>query len=288
MKNVICFLLIVITASAYGFEDVKHNSSFMGNGEITGNIYSDGLMNITLSEVSPSGRTYYDLQSNGSAHMIEQDRFNPNKIHAVFMVSTDPGPSWSNRNARYFFTSDGGINWIFKGNVNAERSGFPVIALSSDGSAIVGNNTTVNGLASAVWAFDTSPGAGNFIPVQPPPINGNYPLSPNGIVSNNKLFFTVSLSSSYINVCLNLNPPGTFLGYHQENEMSNSILSAIGAGTGKIGLAYITGNTSSIPGAVKLTESTNEGVTWGAPIIIWLPNNIDSLAAFRGIDITDR
>ena len=231
-----------------------------------------------LSEVSVNARTMYDLQSNGSSFMIEQNRTNPNIMHAVFTVSTDP-PGWDNRNGRYFYSTNGGVTWDYIGTVSVGRAGSPVIGLLNDNRAVVGLNSPDGGGNGIKLFVDLAPGVGSWTALDPPGtyLAGNIAAN----LSNNHVFFT---SSGYVNVCTNLTSPGTFSGYTQIPGNENSS-SAIGVGTGKTGVAFI---TSSPQGGVKLIETTNGGVTWGTPVNIWVPNYItgDSMGALKGIDIT--
>lgn len=278
IKTLVCLFLIGKVSYS--------ETEAMTSGAVLENYTSEGNILITLIEVSPSARTYFDLQSNGSTRFIEQDPIRPLNIHACFMVSTDPGPNWSDRNTRYFFTSDGGDSWTYLGTVSATRSGFPVIAITNDGRAVIGNhNTDGGGMLRAKWYVDLAPGVGVWRTLDPGGIGGIYPIWPNGIVTNNnKLIYT---ASNYRATCT-IDPPMQFSGYVLENEMSSSSLSAIGvSNNGKIGLTYIAAESSPFPeGTVRFKESTDDGLTFGAPVTVWMPNyTTDSMAALRGIDM---
>src|SRR5690349_12795770 len=76
-------------------------------------VVSNSVSTVSLSEVSTDARTQYDLQANGNIRYIVQNPSNPNFLHAIFMVSTDPAPGWDNRNARYFTSTNGGTSWEY-------------------------------------------------------------------------------------------------------------------------------------------------------------------------------
>ncbi len=229
---------------------------------------------IVGNELSVDARTYYDIQSNGSSFMIEQNPANPQLIHAIFLVSTDPGPGYINRKARYFYTTNGGSSWEYIGTVSNTRSGVsPVLQVTNDNRAIVCTNSNDGGGAQRFQLFvDFAPGVGSWSVLDPP---GNYIGGNSAIdLSSNKLFFNVY---GYANVCTSLNSPGTFVGYSPIPDANNS--TAVGVGTGKTGIAYITS------GSVKLIETTNGGVDWSLPQNIWNWRASDSTGALRGIDM---
>jgi hypothetical protein len=230
---------------------------------------------ITWMEISDSARTYYDLQSNGSSFMIEQSPVNPQLIHAIFTVSTVPGPGWDNRNARYFYSTNGGASWDYVGTVSQTRAGLPVLSYTSDNRAVVGVNSSDGGVLGFKLFVDAVPGIGAWTVLAPPVLY----IGGNAVTDrlSDKIFFT---ASGYMNVCTNLNPPGTFLGYSTIPE-NNFNSTAIGIGAGKTGVAYLTLN-----GSVRLIESTNGGVTWGAPMAVWNWRASDSTGPLRGIDMT--
>ncbi len=238
-------------------------------------IFSVNSMTISGSEVSVSARTHYDLQSNGVIHYIYQDPSNPLNLHAIFTVATDPAP-WNTRNAKYFFSNDGGVTWSYVGAVSNSRSGYPVLSLTNDGRAVVAADNNEGGNSGIHLYIDVAPGIGSWNMLFPPGSSSNPEIC---VSSNNKLLFAGSgTGGDQKNVCTNLNPPGTFLGY---TPIPNGVSGyACATGTGKFGIAYCDNN-----GGAALIESTNDGVTWSSPIQIWTWNPADSLGTLRSIDL---
>lgn len=248
--------------------------------------FSTPTFTVTISEVNPAARTYYDLQSLGSSFMIETNPNNVQEMHACFMVSTDPGPAYTNRNIRYFYTSNGGVTWDYIGEVAQTRAGYPSLGITNDSRAIIMANSSDQGGLRSYMYVDVFAGAGTWITLDPGNANLFSPVFPVCAVNsnNNKVFFT---SGNYRNACTNLNSPGTFLGYTIVDTASQPLICAVGvAASGKIGISYITTEYTNVPpGSVKFTESTDEGMTWSAPVNIWTANyQTDSLAALRGLD----
>ncbi len=248
--------------------------------------FSDPTISVTITEVNPAARTYYDLQSIGSSFMIEANPSNVQEMHACFMVSSDHGPAYTNRNIRYFYTPNGGVTWDYIGEVAQTRAGYPSLGITNDSRAIImANSSDLGGLRSYMYV-DVFAGAGTWITLDPGNANLFSPVFPVCAVNrnNNKVFFT---SGNYRNACTNLNSPGTFLGYTYVDTASQPLICAVGvSATGKVGISFITTEYTNVPpGSVKFTESTDEGITWSAPVNIWTANyQTDSLAALRGLD----
>ncbi len=252
-------------------------------------------MNKTLSQTVftleiPEGRTQYDLQSNSSSTMLEQNPANSTELHAVFMVSTVPGPGWDNRNTRYFYSTNSGNSWSYVGTVTQTRSGFPSIDITNDSRAVILTHCTDGGGISRSQLFvDLAPGIGSWSALNPG-TNGNQALGPIWPVCyvnkiNNNVIWAASqngVDSCFVNVCTNINSPGTFVGYKPVLNGGTAGQYSVGAAAnGEFGIAYIT-----LSGGAEYRKSTNGGQSWGAPVIIWTWNASDSMGAFRGIDIT--
>jgi len=243
---------------------------------------------VVLSEIGPNARTYYDLQSNGSTFMLEQDQSNPNNLHACFVVSTDGGPGWVDRKVRYFHSTDRGATWMYLGPVTNTRSGFPSLVYKNDGSAIImATSSDINDSLRALFYVDVAPGAATWT-IFDPGLAGNVQSGNHNIAidrRNNNISFTVS---SFKNQAIDITaPPGVFIGYTPVDATSQPSVCAVGvSGTGKISIAYITSAQTSVPpGSVRLIESTDDGNTWSSPVNIWVANyQTDSLAALRGLD----
>ena len=270
------FRLALLLAAAFYF--IIPFYSFSGDQDVLTNT-------ITITEVNPNARTTYDLQSLGSSHMIEMNPNNVQEMHACFMVSTDPGPTYTNRNIRYFYTSNGGTTWDYIGPLTNTRGGFPVIDLTNDGRAVIMGQFTGIGNSGSYIFIDAGITIGNWAILDPGSIQGNPAVNPKIAVNYlNKIFFT---ASGYKNKCSGITPPGAFLGYSVIDNLTQPVISEISVSpSGKIGIAYITESVTDVPpGSVKFIESTNDGITFSAPLNVWIANyQSDSLAALRGLD----
>ncbi|HEY3251653.1 MAG TPA: T9SS type A sorting domain-containing protein [Ignavibacteria bacterium] len=244
----------------------------------------------TISEVSVDGRTQYDLQSNGNTNYIVQNPTNPLNMHACFMVATDPNP-WNTRNVRYFYTTDGGTSWSYLGTVTTARSGFPCITMTSDDRAVIMNHSTDGGgiLRGQIYV-DVAPGAGSWTRLNPGTTGGTItPIWPDATIDRqtpNKLLFCVSQQtpgdSLFRNVCTNLNSPGTFLGYQHVplGETAEQYATAVTLDGSRYGIAYCTST-----GGAEYRTSTDDGVTWSAPTVVWTWNPADSTGTLRTVDL---
>lgn len=243
-----------------------------------------------ISELAPAHRTYYDIQSNGSPHLIQLAIISPidHFLNVVFQSSPQSDSLNSSRRVIFFVSLDNGVSWYDCGPVQfGFRSGFPVIQLTSDGSALVGMNTNaITGIDRAQWFADLAPGAGTFVRLDPG-ASGPGPLWPNGISTaslNNSTKF-VFAAGNMLNRGLSV-VNSSFSGYVAQQDISNSFSCAFARGpNGKIGMAYIMDGTVT-PGRVSYRESTDDGVTWGAPVLVWNPVVNNNYGAYYGIDMT--
>ncbi len=248
--------------------------------------FSVNNLTVTGSEVSLDARTHYDLQSNGVINYIAQEPDNPQNISAIFMCAQDPSP-WNTRNMRYFYSTDYGVTWTFVNDIAGARSGFGSIGLTSDDRAVtIMHNTDGGGTNRAQLYVDVAPGVGNWTKLDPGPgfdAGDIWPVLK--VSSNNKALWVASVNSTSYdtvdwNVCTNLSAPGTFLGYHNIPNGTSAQNYAVACGTGKWGIAY-----DGKDGGAYIIQSTDDGVTWGAPTTIWTWNNTDSLGTLRSIDV---
>ena len=242
-----------------------------------------------ISELAPVHRTYYDIQSNGSPHLIQFDTLYPGtNVHAVFQCSLESDSLNSSRRVIFCFSTDNGDTWTDYGPQQTQyRSGFPVLQIMSDGSALIGMNTNNgSGLDRAQWFADVAPGAGTFTRLDPG-VSGSGPLWPNGITTaslNNTTKF-VFAAGNMLNRGLSV-VNSSFSGYVAQPDISNSFSCAFARGpNGKIGMAYIM-DAMVTPGKVSYRESTDDGVTWGAPVLVWNPAVNNNYGAYFGIDMT--
>lgn len=80
---------------------------------------------------------YYDYQSNGmSPHWLAVDPNDPQKLHVVYMRSSDNFDSTAisaSRRVGYSYSGDGGATWSTNPDIGGMRLGFPYIETSIDG-----------------------------------------------------------------------------------------------------------------------------------------------------------
>ena len=243
----------------------------------------------TITETNVNARTQYDLQSNSVLQYIWQNPTNALEMHAVFMTSTDPGPSWSDRNGRYFYTSNGGTSWDYIGVVATTRGGFPCITATNDSRAVILLHSSENDATTRTYLFaDIAPGAGTWTTLDPglsnPALGNIWPYAYASKTNNNVLFASSQngVDSSKYNVCTNLNSPGTFLGWQTtpNGETAEQYFVAISDDGQRYGVASLTTSGGAI-----LIESTNGGTTFGAPQTIWNWNPADSMGTIRSISL---
>ncbi|HEY3251652.1 MAG TPA: T9SS type A sorting domain-containing protein [Ignavibacteria bacterium] len=236
----------------------------------------------TITELSPDARTQYDLQSNGNTNYIVQNPTNPMNMHACFMVATDPDP-WNTRNTRYFYTTDGGTTWNYRGTVTTSRSGFPCLTMTTDGRAIILTHSSDGGgnLRTQIY-IDSAPGAGLWSRFNPPGEDGFWPDAAFDRGSS-KILFLFSRIGLVYNVCSS--PPGACLGYGSipNSAAAGQYACAINNDGSKYGIAYLT--TWETTAGCRYIESTDDGVTWSSPVNVWTWNSADSLGTYRNVDL---
>ncbi|MGB9697445.1 MAG: T9SS type A sorting domain-containing protein [Ignavibacteria bacterium] len=270
---------------------------------ITFNI-GDGPQAWTVTITPTGGTTIYDLASNTVPQYLAQDPNTPDNMHAVFMTAPFNDLSFTNRRSKYYFSSDRGTTWSFAGEMNPTntRSGFPAITVSSEGNALGANHSTTSGNSTTrtLCYYDAAPGLGSFTVLDPGLLpGGQAPIWPRitatGNVSLTQKFVQVSsvnstsFDSCFKNVGLSLNN-SNFSGYSAVENGNTAETYPIAVGSdGRIGIAYIHSdvNANSVnSGKIMFIESTNNGLTFSAPLLIYQPNwNGDSLGGLRGISI---
>ncbi len=239
---------------------------------------------------SPTGVfTVYDLQSNGVPQQIWQDPAVPSNVHAVFMTSMVPG--FATRVSAYLFSNNYGATWSYLGDVpSTGRSGFPVVTGLQNGSAVIANHNNTNGSTTHTKLYyDSGPGFGVFIELDPGTTAEGDPIWPAAVVNGeNSIVFSAAINGqvySYTNVATGLNPPGTFSGYvTYPGDQANTSALAL-APNGTIGHAFIGSDNEDMSDAFYRL-SHNGGLSWSAKQKIWDWNiATDSLGVLRGISL---
>ena len=232
------------------------------------------------------GYTIYDLASSSSPQWIVQDPLIPGNIHIILMTSPFNDPAYSLRRSAYYFSSDRGVTWTYSGDVVNSKSGFPCLAVASDGSAIVTQHVSSGMTVNTLVYKDAAPGLGSF--------------SALGSPITNLMFGRICVTSNYslpVKVVFMGSPLGTDTvlrktfgtAWSSSGFVCNSTPEAytMAKGTdGRIGITYIDRNLNSGDyGSVFFMESANNGLNFSTPLKIFNPNPADSLSAYRGISI---
>jgi hypothetical protein len=242
--------------------------------------------NWQFTYIYTGGYTIYDLASSSSPQWIVQDPLTPDNIHVILMTSPYNDLTYSLRRIAYYFSSDKGVNWTYSGDVVNSKSGFPCLAVASDGSAIVSQHVSSGMTVNTLVYKDAAPGLGSF--------------SALGSPIANLMFGRICVTSSYtlpVKIVFLGSPLGTDTvlrktfgtAWSSSNFVCNSTPEAYTMARGKdgrIGITYIDRNLNSGDwGSVFFTESTNNGLNFSVPVKIFQPNPADSLSAYRGISI---
>ncbi len=250
------------------------------------------ITSVTFTETG--GRGCYDYQANGIPVEIWQDPARLDNIHVVHMFSDITDPTFTNRRTNYYFSTDRGITWSFINQVpnNSTRTGYCAIDGTSDGSALIsyhgpGPLTTTTHFMAAADAF---PGLGSFSELDPNLIYGFACQWPRIVATN-----SISLTNKFVLIGAHPTPDtcysvtgtslsaSTFLSpfrFPFTNFSAESYAIARGS-NGNVGIAFKGANNN-----VYFLESTNNGTSFGSPIIINTPNySTDSLVCAQGISL---
>jgi len=263
--------------------------------------YSDSIVQIT--DVFMGVTSIYDMQSNGNTQYIVQRHSYANSkdtLHALFMWSMTPGWPAGSRRTLYLVSTDAGATWDNLGEVpSGIRSGYSSIALFNDGRAVIGSHGEVNGQSDhSVIFHDLLPLGGTFTLCDP---GGGLVGTTTRVwtrvttTASNKVPFVCAFNPSggadtmtYRNVLTNA-ATCTFSGFVGDPKMDNAEQYAIAtAANGTIGLVYVTnGFVPDNSSDVHYITSTDEGLTWSAPTVVFdcVPNANDYVGALRGIDL---
>jgi hypothetical protein len=239
-------------------------------------------------------QTGYDYQSHGSAQQVWLDLNNPGYLHAVFIYSAVADNAWADRTSLYFGSTDGGVSWFEVGavpvnNGTTGRSGFPSIVGTSNGSAVISNhNNNAPHTSRSTIFIDNSPFENNFTEYDPGETTTGQPLYPKlAVHPNNDIFLAAFSGELYLNKLSG----GIFSGWALAGGGVPETYSLAVSETGsKLGLACLGESLSGQGNWVFYKETTDGGITWAPPTIVWqaytdsVTNNI--LGCFRGVNLT--
>jgi len=237
--------------------------------------------------------TGYDYQSHGSAQQVWLDLNNPGYLHAVFIYSAVADNVWADRTSLYFGSDDGGANWFEVGavpvnNGTTGRSGFPCIVGTSDGSAVISNhnNNAPHTTRSTIF-IDDSPFANNFSEYNPDETITGPALWPKlAILPDNDVLIAAFSSDLYLNILSG----GIFSGWGLVGGGGPETYSlAVSENGSKIGLVCLGDPLTNQALWVLYNETTDGGLTWAPPTIVWQaytdPGSGNIRGCFRGVNL---
>jgi hypothetical protein len=238
--------------------------------------------------------TGYDYQSHGSAQQVWLDLNNPGYLHAVFIYSAVADNAWADRTSLYFGSIDGGESWFEVGavpvnNGTSGRSGYPSIVGTSDGRAVISNhNNKAPHPGRSTIFIDNSSFENNFTEYDPGETTTGQPLYPKlAVLPNNDVLLAAFSSDLYLNKLSG----GIFNGWALAGGGVPETYSLAVSETGsKLGLACLGESLSGQANWVFYNETTDGGITWATPTIVWqaytdsVSGNI--LGCFRGVNLT--
>jgi len=323
MHNKITTLLLVMVFCSFGLMQAQAQQKRVYSSGVTGNetpdVSSNPVIEVTtgyvfdpvqagqftfdIHSIDTATANGYDFQTNNSAQQLWMDPNNPNFLHAVFMNS-QVTTSWPDRTCLYYGSTDAGVNWFQLGQVPINtgsdgRSGYTVIYGNSSGAAVIMNHNNSGGSETRAKVYvDGSPFEYNFTEYDPlaVPYEVNSPIWPRMVVDDNdNVVFISSQSgsgglpadSSFTNV-LN-SGTGLFNGWQVYDGHQAEAYAISKSESGDIiGMVYEGQDISNAIHDIFYRESTDGGLTWSAPILVWdtEPPPVDSmLGPWRGIDI---
>jgi len=211
-------------------------------------------------------RNGYTLQSNSSPQQLWLDLNNPGYLHAIF-INSQYKTLWPDRNCLYFGSTDGGITWFQLGSVlDTSRSGFPSIAGTSDGIAVITNQSNYFAAPTRTGLFiDESVFQYNFTAYDPGIAEAAF--WPKHIVLPDGNILIAALSDSLVINHFNTSS-GTFSGWIAVGTSHPEAYTFSTSDEGKIGFAFI-GDGVSDAGDVFYWETTNGGITWAPPVKVF-------------------
>jgi hypothetical protein len=239
-------------------------------------------------------QTGYDYQSHGSAQQVWLDLNNSGYLHAVFIYSAFDDNAWPDRTSLYFGSTDAGESWFEVGavpinNGTSGRSGYPSIVGTSDGRAVISNhnNKAPHPTRSTIF-IDSSPFDNNFTEYDPGETTTGqaaYPILT--ILPDDDVMIAAFSSELYLNKL----SEGTFSGWQLIGGNDPETYSlAVSESGNKVGITCLGESLLGQGNWVLYNESTDGGLTWFTPTIVWqaytdsVTGNI--LGGFRGVNLT--
>jgi len=221
-------------------------------------------------------QTGYDFQSSASPQQVWLDLNNPEYIHAVFSYSGVCDNMWQDRTSLYFGSIDAGENWFELGGVpvntgSSGRSGFPCIAGTSDGKAVIANHNNSEYTITRTKIFiDNSLFEYNFTAYDPDEPTAGHTIWPRvAILPDNDIVVASSINAGP-DYYLNTLSGGVFSGWQlNDGYWAETYSLAVSKNGSKVGLAYLGQPSSDQEYWVLYKQSTDGGLTWSSPTTIW-------------------
>jgi hypothetical protein len=250
--------------------------------------------------------TWYDFQANGSmSRQIVLDHVGLHGIHVVYMKA--PNNTLTPRNIGYQFNDRTGTGWNGEVDANSQRAGYGTVATMADGRAAVSFHQAGGSGNRSVVALDATRGAGAFTvtsvdTVTFPPGAGAGPVWPHvGVSSGGNIVVAAHQNTISLNMWSTSDNGGTSYSHWAFVEPSNTDTSVenciahdvIPGPSGKVAIAFVkwTGHGRGQIGMgdlqrnmdVWFIESTDNGMTWGAPVNVTSYQAADTVRAYNDV-----
>lgn len=230
-----------------------------------------------VSVVGDARNTFFDFQTNGGDEKRLQV-LPDGSVHVVYMGATDrAAPGGATRGSYYAYSNDNGATFTNLGRVETIRAGYPSLALTSDGRAVIASHTAPTGsvLGTSI-AVDALPGFAIFAAYDAPRAPAECIWPRVTVSTNDRIVFYGSAQTTGGNTWNTVDPAsGTFASATNnvvfagvEGEIRGNIAASPG---GKVAMVLING--FDLPPTddfgnnnIIMRESTDGGVTFGAPI----------------------
>lgn len=267
--------------------DQSVGGSYEPTGKAPGTV--DPLLNFSPGD--SLDYTFYDAQQNcGIGRMIVMDHVGSHGLHICYTKSLNV--THNPCNVYYQYNDRAGSGWSGGLPVSTARSGYPNIAVFSNGRAVIAFQQAPGGRYRSTVAVDTTSGGGSFTLVDidtvtfPP---GNCPLWPRVTVGPTDVIEVVAkhatINELYRSRSTDRGAHWTPWAQVTGDTMVGTVCQDVTTGpSGKVAIAW----TQSINGSahsqrncdVYYVESTDYGATWGAPVNVTQYQASDTVRAY--------
>jgi hypothetical protein len=246
-------------------------------------------------EISSGLSGFYDYKTNSETNIyIQVDPADPTKLHAIdiYADSLDAAGA-SSRRTKYSISTDGGATWSYVVDVPDIRSGFSVLHLTSAGAAVISNHNQppAAGRLDTYLYVDVASQAGSFTEYghqNAPAPWGIWPqiavYSNNnvGIISRRNTGTNSPAETLYYAVwngtSIGTRTPLYITGPNWQGTVGSNMAYHIGTnGSGRVTaiIRPVLQDDTLFNSKMWQRTSTDNGVTWGAPQVIFTPYTIN-------------